>query len=82
MRLSTKAKGVTLGVICAALVALFASYGVIAMFAGDIFDGLMAVGCSLMFLVGAIGGLLGADRLPDKSIAQLVETPVNRLFRR
>jgi len=28
------------------------------------------------FLVGAVGGLLGPDRLPEKSIAELVGWPV------
>lgn len=82
MRMSESPGSVAFGVVCAGLLSLFAWYVVSTLLAGMLVDGLLALCCCPFFLVGAIGGVCGAHRLPDKSIAELVEMPVGNLFRR
>lgn len=65
-----------IGLVCAALFLGGAWLIVDEVGAGRWFAALVTTFAMMFFAVGAIGGLLGAERLPDKSIAELVGWPV------
>jgi hypothetical protein len=86
MRNSTSGRtpaGIVLGLICAALFVGGAWVLVGDVGAGRWFGVIVTLVAMVFFAVGAIGGLLGAERLPENSIAELVGWPtVERVLNR
>lgn len=74
--------GIVFGVICGSLAIVFIWFAVSSLLAGHLGGALMAVVPVVFMLVGAVGGLLGAEALPRRSLADLVTVPMRDLLRR
>lgn len=75
--------GVAIGLICGALFIGGAWIAIDGVLDGSWFGALAAVVAMVFFAVGAVGGLLGAERLPDRSIEDLMGwTSVSRALDR
>lgn len=68
--------GIVLGLICAGFASGSLWVLVDGVRTGAWLQSVTALLSLFFFAIGAVGGLLGADRLPEKSIADLVGWPV------